>query len=160
MGPGSGPSMDRVILKNGGTGAVKQLRHVLVPPAFAQRHAVRMHLAAELYPPAQMSNAQMRRLAQHLKLECVMWESMMRTHMSLSWKSSQDWTCSTPSGLHRRIRRVRPWQCGATTSQVTVVITLLWANGTTTGRRHCTLIMYLQCHLAQSRNHRSLTVPC
>ena len=35
LGPGSGPSMDRVILKNGGTGAVKQLRHVLVSSAFA-----------------------------------------------------------------------------------------------------------------------------
>ena len=47
MGPGSGPSMDRVFLKNGGTGAVKQFRHVLVPPALAQQHAVGMHLAAE-----------------------------------------------------------------------------------------------------------------
>ena len=36
MGPASGPSMDRVFLKNGGTGTVKQVRHVLVPPAFAQ----------------------------------------------------------------------------------------------------------------------------
>ena len=44
--------MDRVFLKNGGTGAVKQFRHVLVPPAFAQQHAMRMHLAAEHYPPA------------------------------------------------------------------------------------------------------------
>ena len=54
MGPGSGsgPSMDRVFLKNGGTGIVKQFRHVLVPPAFTQQHAMRMHLAAEQYPPA------------------------------------------------------------------------------------------------------------
>jgi hypothetical protein len=51
MGPGSGPSMDRVFLKNGGTGTVKQFRHVLVPPAFAQQHAMRMHLAVEHYPP-------------------------------------------------------------------------------------------------------------
>ena len=51
MGPGSGPSMDRVFLKNGGTGADKQFRHVLVPPAFAQQHAMRMHLAVEHYPP-------------------------------------------------------------------------------------------------------------
>ena len=36
MGPGSGPSMDRVFLKNGGSGTAKQFRHVLVPPAFAQ----------------------------------------------------------------------------------------------------------------------------
>ena len=52
MGPGSGPSMDRVFLKNGGTGAVKQFRLVLVPPAFAQQNAMRSHLAAEHYPPA------------------------------------------------------------------------------------------------------------
>ena len=42
--------MDRVFLKNGGTGTVKQFRHVLVPPAFAQQHAMRMHLALEHYP--------------------------------------------------------------------------------------------------------------
>ena len=47
MGPGSGPSMDRVFLKNGGTRTVKQFRHVLVPPAFAQQHAMRMHLAVD-----------------------------------------------------------------------------------------------------------------
>ena len=51
MGPGSGPSMDRVFLKNGGTGTVKLFRHVLVPPAFAQQHAMRMHLAVEHCPP-------------------------------------------------------------------------------------------------------------
>ena len=51
MGPGSGPSVDRVFLKNGGTRTVKQFRHVLVPPAFAQMHAMRMHLAVEHYPP-------------------------------------------------------------------------------------------------------------
>ena len=51
MGPGSGPSMDRVFLKHGGTGTVKQFRHVLVPPAFAQQHAMRMNLAVEHYPP-------------------------------------------------------------------------------------------------------------
>ena len=28
----------------------KQFRHVLVPPAFAQHHAMRMHLAVEQYP--------------------------------------------------------------------------------------------------------------
>ena len=43
--------MDRVFLKNGGTGAVKQFRHVLVSPALAQQHAMRMHLAAEHSPP-------------------------------------------------------------------------------------------------------------
>ena len=51
MGPVSGPSMDQVFLKNGGTGTVKQFRHVLVPPAFAKQHAMRMHLAVEHYPP-------------------------------------------------------------------------------------------------------------
>ena len=51
MGPG--PNMDREFLKNGGTGTVKQFRHVLVPPAFAQQHTMRMHLAIEHYPPLQ-----------------------------------------------------------------------------------------------------------
>ena len=40
--------MDRVVLKNEGTGAVKQFRHVLVPHAFAQQHAMRMHLVVVL----------------------------------------------------------------------------------------------------------------
>ena len=51
MGPGSGLTMDRVFLKNGGAGTVKHFRHVLVPPAFAQQHAMRMHLEVEHYPP-------------------------------------------------------------------------------------------------------------
>ena len=45
--------MDRVFLREGGTGWVKHFRHVLVLPAFAQQHAMRMHLAAEHYPPTQ-----------------------------------------------------------------------------------------------------------
>ena len=53
MGPGSGLSMDRVFLKNGGTGAVKPFRHVRVPPAFAQQHAMRMRLVVGRYPPPQ-----------------------------------------------------------------------------------------------------------
>ena len=52
MGPRLGPSMDRVLLKNGGTREAQQTRHVLVPLAFAQQHAMRMHLAAEQHPPA------------------------------------------------------------------------------------------------------------
>ena len=48
--------MDRVFLKKGGTGTVKQFRHVLVPPAFAQQHAMRMHRAVERYPPPLYEN--------------------------------------------------------------------------------------------------------
>lgn len=44
--------MDRVYLRDGGSGAVKQFRRVLVPPTFAQKHAMRMHLDAEHCPPA------------------------------------------------------------------------------------------------------------
>ena len=36
MESGSGPSMDRVFLGAGGSRAVMQFRHVLVPPAYAQ----------------------------------------------------------------------------------------------------------------------------
>ena len=43
MGPGSGPSVDRVFLGAGGLRAVKQFRHVLVPPAFAHQHAMHTH---------------------------------------------------------------------------------------------------------------------
>ena len=43
MGPGSGPSMDRIFLKNGGTGTVKRFQHVLVPPALTGRTACYAH---------------------------------------------------------------------------------------------------------------------
>ena len=51
MGPGSGPIMDRVFLGAGGSRAVKQFRHVLAPPAYAQQHAMRMHLRHQHVPP-------------------------------------------------------------------------------------------------------------
>ena len=51
MGPGSGPSMDRVFLGTGWSRAVKQFRHVLVPPTYAQQHAMRMHLHHQHVPP-------------------------------------------------------------------------------------------------------------
>lgn len=44
--------MDRVYLREGATGAVKQLRHVLAPPAFTQPHKMRMHLGEQQFPPA------------------------------------------------------------------------------------------------------------
>ena len=64
-----------------------------------------------------------------------------------------------PSGQHRGIRRVKPWQCGVTMSHGNVVTTLHWANGKPC-RRHCTLIIYLQCHLARRHHHHSLRLPC
>ena len=51
MGPGSGPRMDRVFLGAGGSRAVKQFRHVLVPPAYAQQHAMHMHMRHQHAPP-------------------------------------------------------------------------------------------------------------
>lgn len=48
---GSGCSMDPVCLREGVSGAVEQFRHVLVPPVFAQQHAMRMHLGDKEYPP-------------------------------------------------------------------------------------------------------------
>lgn len=49
--------MDRVYLRHGGSRAVKLFRHVLVPPTFAQQHAMRMHLDAEHYLPSQYDRA-------------------------------------------------------------------------------------------------------
>ena len=51
MGPGSGPSMDKVFLGAGGSRSVKQFRHVLTPPAYAQQHTTRMHLGHQHFPP-------------------------------------------------------------------------------------------------------------
>ena len=45
MGPGSGPSMERVFLQDRGSGAVKQYMHVLVPPALVQKHAIRVYMS-------------------------------------------------------------------------------------------------------------------
>ena len=45
MGPGSGPGIERVFLREPGSGAVKQYRHVLVPPALVQKHALRMYMS-------------------------------------------------------------------------------------------------------------------
>ena len=50
MGPRSGLSMDRVFLWAGWSRAVKQFRHVLVPPAIAQKHAMRMHRGRQHAP--------------------------------------------------------------------------------------------------------------
>ena len=44
MGTGSGPSMERVFLREPGSEAVKQYRHVLVPPALVQKHAICMYM--------------------------------------------------------------------------------------------------------------------
>ena len=51
MGPGSGPSMERVFLRELGSGAVKQYRHVLVPPALVQEHALRMYMSDVMKRP-------------------------------------------------------------------------------------------------------------
>ena len=74
MGPRSGRSMDRVFLKKGGTGAFKQFRHVLVPPAFAQQHAMRMHWQLSNTRRRCMRKALMRgsTWAMCLMLPCVM----------------------------------------------------------------------------------------
>ena len=51
MGPGSGPSMERVFLREPGSGPVKQYRHVLVPPALVQKHAIRMYMSDVMQRP-------------------------------------------------------------------------------------------------------------
>ena len=49
--PGSGPSKERVFLREPGSGAVKQYRHVLVPPALVQKHAIRMYMSDVMKRP-------------------------------------------------------------------------------------------------------------
>lgn len=51
MRPGSGPSMNRVCLRDGGAGDVKKFTHLLVPPALAHQHAMRMHLCDDCSTP-------------------------------------------------------------------------------------------------------------
>ena len=51
MGPGSGPSMERVFLREPGSGAIKQHRHVLVLPALVQKHAIRMYMSDVMQRP-------------------------------------------------------------------------------------------------------------
>ena len=51
MGPGSGASMERVYLREPGSGAVKRYRHVLVPPALVQKHAIRMYMSDVMKRP-------------------------------------------------------------------------------------------------------------
>ena len=51
MGPGSGPSIERVCLREPGSGPVKQYRHVLVPPALVQKDAIRMYMSEVMLRP-------------------------------------------------------------------------------------------------------------
>ena len=51
MGPGSGASMEQVYLREPGSGAVKQYRHVLVPYALVQKHAIRMYMSDVMQRP-------------------------------------------------------------------------------------------------------------
>jgi len=39
--------MDKFCIREGNSGAVKQLKHVLVPPAVAQKHTMHFHLFDE-----------------------------------------------------------------------------------------------------------------
>ena len=51
MGAGSDPTMERVFLREPGSGAVKQYSvpvHVLVPPALVQKHAIRMYMSCNV----------------------------------------------------------------------------------------------------------------
>ena len=46
LGPGSGPGMEQVCLWEPGLGAIKHYRHVLVPPALVQKHALRINMSS------------------------------------------------------------------------------------------------------------------
>ena len=44
VGPGPGPSMKRVYVRNGRAGYVRIYRHVVIPPAAVQRYAMRLNV--------------------------------------------------------------------------------------------------------------------
>ena len=51
MGPGSGRSMEQVFLREPRSRAIKHYRHVLVPPALVQKHALRMYMSDVMKQP-------------------------------------------------------------------------------------------------------------
>ena len=160
MDPGSGPSMDQVFLKKGGTGAVKQFRHVLVPPAFAQQRAMRVHLAVERYPPPlyekgtheeeRMGNVFQVAMRDEREHDAYDDEPFMGELAGLDMFDSIRAAPPDPKGEAVAVRGDNvPWDCGEHT-----------ALGTKMRRRPCTPTMSLHFYLAPSRHHRSLTVLC
>ena len=51
MGRILGSSIERVFLREPGSGAVKQYRNVLIPPALVQKHARRMYMSDVMKQP-------------------------------------------------------------------------------------------------------------
>ena len=136
MGPGSGPSMDRVFLGAGGSRAVKQFRHVLVPPAYAQQHAMRMHIRHQHAPPELYDRAEPE--AAGVMRSLLMSEQQMRqfrTLLSPSWRRFGVLICLTLSEQRRQTRHVRLWQCVVITSHGSVVSNQHLAKDTMTCRK-------------------------
>ena len=138
MGLGSGSIMDRVFLGEGGSRAAKQFRHVLVPPAYAQQHAMRMHLGHQHVPPELYDKAMTEEAGDAFAVDERVADEEATYSGESPWRSSRVWTCSTLSEQCRQTRRERPWQYVVTTSHGSVVSTQRLANGTMTCRKLCT----------------------
>ena len=86
MGLGSGSSMDRVFLGAGGSRAVKQFRLVLVPPAYAQQHAMPMHPGHQHVPPELYDRAETEAAGDAFAID--EWQTRkFHILMSPSWRS-------------------------------------------------------------------------
>ena len=79
--------MDRVFLGEGGLRAVKWFRHVLVPPAFAQQHAMSMHLGHQYMPPELYNTAVTEDMGKTFAVDERVVTEQAPSQMSLSWKS-------------------------------------------------------------------------
>ena len=101
MGLGSGSIMDRVFLGEGGSRAAKQFRHVLVPPAYAQQHAMRMHLGHQHVPPELYDRAVTEAAGDAFAVEEPVADEEVPYSDEPFMEELGGWTCSILSEQHR-----------------------------------------------------------
>ena len=108
--------MDRVFLGTGASRSVKQFRHVLVPPAYAQQHAMRMHLGHQHAPHEPYDRAVTENAGDVFAVEeRVADEPFMEELRGMDLFNSVEQHCRTG--------QASPWQCVATISHGSVVST-------------------------------------
>ena len=101
--PGSGPSMERVVLREPDSGVVN--RHALVPPALVQKHIIGMHLSDVTERPnwgPMYANVSMRnhvRVSRCMNVTCM---SKVSIWTSPSWRSSKVLICLILCVLHQQ----------------------------------------------------------